>query len=108
MSLCRGGSKNSVSDPIVTETLPPCCSTVEPTASSSDSTASHSMLWLTGCWRAGAAYCGDDCSGAAAPIRLTLTLLSVLVTLAEAEGLPAGQGAHRQRGSRPGTAWAVA
>ena len=45
---------NSFWVPIVTSSLPPGCSTVVPTASSSDTTARHSMLWLTGCskiWR---------------------------------------------------------
>jgi len=49
--LVGGGSKYSVSDPMVTATLPPCCSSAEPTASSSDSTARHSMLWPAGCWK---------------------------------------------------------
>jgi len=35
---------------------------------------------------------------------MTFTLLSVLATLAEAGVLQAGQGAHRQRVSRPGAA----
>jgi hypothetical protein len=50
-SLPDGGSRNSVSDPIVTATLPSWCAVTVPMASSNDTTARHSMLWLVGCWK---------------------------------------------------------
>jgi hypothetical protein len=43
----------------VTATLPSLCCTTEPTASSSETTACHSMLWLTDAGRASAACCGE-------------------------------------------------
>jgi hypothetical protein len=49
--LMRGDVEDSVSDPTVTATIPSWCSTTEPIASSKETTACHSMLWLTGCWK---------------------------------------------------------
>ena len=51
MSLPTGGSKIVLSDPTVTVTLPSWWTVTVPTASSSDVTACHSMLWLAGCWK---------------------------------------------------------
>jgi hypothetical protein len=43
--------KDSVPDPTATATMPSRCSTTEPIAFSKETTACHSMLWLTGCWK---------------------------------------------------------
>src|ERR1700691_632758 len=48
MSLPLGGSRNAACDPTLTATLPSWCTSTVPTASSSDSTACHSTLWLAG------------------------------------------------------------
>jgi amino acid transporter len=51
MSLPTGGSRISRSDPTWTVTLPSWWTSTVPIASSSEATACHSMLWLTGCWK---------------------------------------------------------
>src|SRR6202050_380672 len=48
MSLWAGRSRNASWDPTLTRNLPSWRSSVVPTASSSDITACHSMLWLVG------------------------------------------------------------
>src|SRR5580700_12123940 len=51
MSLPSGWVKNALSDPTRTATWPSWWTSTEPIASSSEVTACHSMLWLTGCWK---------------------------------------------------------
>src|SRR5690349_6117585 len=67
MSLPDGGSRKAASGPTLMATLPSCRTLTVPTASSRDSTACHSMLWLTGCskiWRSVFLWwlsrCGDS------------------------------------------------
>src|SRR5580658_142987 len=51
MSLPSGCLMNALSDPTRTATWPSWWTSTEPIASSSEVTACHSMLWLTGCWK---------------------------------------------------------
>jgi len=66
MSLPAGGSKIWRSEPTATVTLPSWWTATVPIASSSEVTACHSMLWLTGCskiWRSVFRWWLSRCGG---------------------------------------------
>ena len=49
--LMRGDVEEFGRAPTVTATMSSRCSTTEQIAFSNETTACHSMLWLTGCWK---------------------------------------------------------
>jgi hypothetical protein len=62
MSLCLGGLTASDLVPTVTWYLLSWCCSTDPTASSRDNTARHSILWLDGVERSARGCRDDDCS----------------------------------------------